>query len=164
MPLYHYACTSCNQVTEHLVEVDEQEKPQICGCGGLSNYLPQLLRFRHVGPVFHDLMQIEDKLLTNKQKQSGMRLRDSRDVAKWERDNKMTVCSEQEIKESREHSLDMAAMQNKTVAEGGNDAWAEKVDRMDITSSTGWSDGQYDRWKTMTDTKQKEVIKDGDTK
>jgi len=164
MPLYYYACASCELVTEHLVDVEEQEKPQICGCGGLSNYLPQLLRFRHVGPVFSDLMEVEDRLLTNKQKKAGMRIRDGRDVAKWERDNKLTACTEQEIKEGREHSLDMASMQKETVADGGNDAWAAKVDRMDIQSSTGWSDTQYDRWKTMTNTKQKEVMEDGDTK
>tara|TARA_R110002020_G_scaffold95554_3_gene229182 strand:+ start:9121 stop:9615 length:495 start_codon:yes stop_codon:yes gene_type:complete len=164
MPLYYYACTSCDLVTEHLVDVDDQQKPQICGCGGLSNYLPQLLRFRHVGPVFADMMEIEDKLLTSKQKRQGMRLRDGRDVKKWERDNKLTVCTEQEVREGREYSMDMASKQKKALAEGGNDAWADEVDRMDITSTTGWSDSQYQRWKTMTDTKQKEVIEDGDTK
>jgi hypothetical protein len=162
MPLYLYACTSCDLVTEHLVDVEEQEKPQICGCGGLSNYLPQLLRFRHVGPVFSDLMEIEDRLLTNKQKKAGMRIRDGRDVKKWERDNKLTACTEQEIRENREYSLDMASKQKQTLSDGGNDAWAAEVDRMDITSATGWSDDQYYRWKTMTETKQKEV-QNGDT-
>ena len=57
----------------------------------------------------------------------------------------------------------MAAQQKKVLAKGGNDAWAAEVDRMDITSATGWSDDQYQRWKTMTETKQKEVIKNGDT-
>ena len=164
MPIYKYKCTSCDYIDEYIVDVEDQRSVQICEeCGGLANYFP-FFKFRHVGPVFSDLMEMESSMLTNKQKAAGMRIRDHRDVQKWERDNKLTACTEQEIREGREHSLDMAAMQKSTSREGGCDAWAEKVDRMDIQGTTGWSDGQYDRWKDMTDKAQKDATDATDAK
>jgi putative FmdB family regulatory protein len=164
MPLYKYKCDACDFIDEYIVDVEDQNSVQICEeCGGLANYYP-FFRFRHIGPVFADLMEIEDRLLTRKQKQAGMRIRDHRDVRKWEKDNKVTACTEQEIKEGREYHEDMAAMQQKVISTGGHDAWADEVDRMDIQEKTGWSDGQYDRWKTMTDTAQKDVGNDADAK
>ena len=157
MPLYKYKCTSCDYIDEYIVDVDDQNSVQICEeCGGLANYYP-FFKFRHVGPVFADLMDIEDRLLSTKQRQAGMRIRDHRDVEKWERDNKLTVCTEQEIKENREYSMDLVSQQKKVMSEGGMSAWADEVDRMDIQSSTGWSDTQYDRWKTLTDKAQKDA-------
>ena len=35
---------------------------------------------------------------------------------------------------------------------------------MDIQGTTGWSDGQYDRWKDMTDKAQKDAADDTDAK
>lgn len=157
MPLYKYKCTSCDYIDEYIVDVDDQNSVQICEeCGGLANYYP-FFKFRHVGPVFADLMDIEDRLLSTKQRQAGMRIRDHRDVEKWERDNKLTVCTEQEIKENREYSMDLVSQQKKVMSEGGMSAWADEVDRMDIQSTTGWSDTQYDRWKTLTDKAQKDA-------
>ena len=157
MPLYKYKCTSCEYIDEYIVDVDDQNSVQICEeCGGLANYYP-FFKFRHVGPVFADLMDIEDRLLSTKQRQAGMRIRDHRDVEKWERDNKLTVCTEQEIKENREYSMDLVSQQKKVMSEGGMSAWADEVDRMDIQSTTGWSDTQYDRWKTLTDKAQKDA-------
>ena len=163
MPLYKYKCTSCDYIDEFIVDVEDQNNIQICEeCGGIANFFPYF-KFRHVGPVFSDLMEIEDRLLSTKQKAAGMRIKDRRDVERWERDNKLTVCTEQEVKQNLEYSQDMAAMQQKTIAESGHNGWAEKVDRMDIQEKTGWSDGQYDRWKEMTDKAQKEAI-DADAK
>ena len=157
MPLYKYKCTSCDYIDEYIVDVDDQNSVQICEeCGGLANYYP-FFKFRHVGPVFADLMDIEDRLLSTKQRQAGMRIRDHRDVEKWERDNKLTVCTEQEIKENREYSMDLVSQQKKVMSEGGMSAWADEVDRMDIQSTTGWSDTQYDRWKSLTDKAQKDA-------
>lgn len=157
MPIYKYQCTSCDFIDEYIVDVDDQNNVQICDqCGGLANYYP-FFKFRHVGPVFADLMEIEDRLLSPKQRKAGMRIKDHRDVSKWESQNKLTRCTAQEIKESRERSLEMVHMQQETERTEGKNGWAEKVDKMDIQETTGWSDTQYTRWKTMTDKAQKEA-------
>ena len=157
MPIYKYQCTSCDFIDEYIVDVDDQNNVQICDqCGGLANYYP-FFKFRHVGPVFADLMEIEDRLLSPKQRKAGMRIKDHRDVAKWESQNKLTRCTAQEVKESRERSLDLVQMQQETEKAEGKQGWAEKVDKMDIQETTGWSDTQYSRWKTMTDKAQKEA-------
>lgn len=157
MPIYHYQCASCDFVDEYIVDVEDQFSTQVCDlCGGFANYLPYF-KFRHIGPVFSDLMDMEDNMLSRKQKQSGMRFRDHRDVERWEKENKVTRCNAQEMKESREYHQDLLSMQRQIVSTQGNDAWADEVDRMDITSATGWSDGQYNRWKTMTDKAQKDA-------
>ena len=158
MPLHDYICASCNGISEYIVDFEERENVQTCDyCNGIASFDSRVKRFRHIGPVFADLMDIEDRLLSTKQKAAGMRIRDHRDVTKWERDNKVVACSEEEQKFAQEENRELAAQQKKTVSEGGMTAWADEVDKTDIQSSTGWSDTKYDRWKTMTDTAQKDL-------
>ena len=114
MPCYYYKCTTCEYIDEFIVDVEKREEVQICEqCSGLANHFPYF-KFRHIGPVFSDAMEIEEQLLSRKQRAQG-----------------------------RQHYYD-------------------EVDKMDIQSQTGWSDTQYDRWKTMTDKAQSEAD-NGDT-
>ena len=162
MPCYYYKCTTCEYIDEFIVDVEKREKVQICEkCGGLANHFPYF-KFRHIGPVFSDAMEIEEKILSRKQRAQGMRIRDHRDLKKWEQDNKLVRCTDKEVEQGEEYSQDLISMQNKCIKEGGRQHYYDEVDRMDIQSETGWSDTQYNRWKTMTDKAQSEAD-NGDT-
>ena len=157
MPCYYYKCTTCEFIDEYIVDVEEREQVQICDqCGGLANHYPYF-KFRHIGPVFADAMEIEENLLSPKQRAAGMRIRDHRDLKKWERDNKLVRCSDREVDLGQQYSEDLVSMQRRCIKEGGRQHYYDEVDKMDIQETTGWSDGQYSRWKTMTDKAQEEA-------
>jgi len=157
MPCYYYKCTTCEIIDEFIVDVEKRSEVQICdGCGGLANHFPYL-KFRHIGPVFSDAMEIEEQILSKKQRGDGMRIRDHRDLKKWEQDNKLVRCTDKEVTAGEEHSQDLISMQSRCIKEGGRQHYYDEVDKMDIQESTGWGDTQYNRWKTMTDTAQREA-------
>tara|TARA_R110002124_G_scaffold240557_1_gene405826 strand:+ start:66 stop:563 length:498 start_codon:yes stop_codon:yes gene_type:complete len=162
MPCYYYKCTTCEYIDEYIVDVEKRSEVQICDeCGGLANHYPYF-KFRHIGPVFSDAMDLEEQILSRKEREQGVRIRDHRDLKKWERDNKLVRCSDKEVAQGEEYSEDIMSMQKRCITKGGRQHYYDEIDKMDIQETTGWSDGQYSRWKTMTDKAQSEA-QSGDT-
>lgn len=156
MPLYDYVCKQCNAHTEELVYDLPAQKSLPCDCGHHMIKV-SVNRFRHVGPVFEDLMAAEERLLGAKGLKAGKRLRGKKDIEKWERDNKLVACTAQEARISREYALEEAHEQETIVRTQGVEAYHQKKDKDSIKNVTGWNETQYTRWKGATDVEEKRI-------
>lgn len=163
MPTYTYICTQCRVSMDELFKSYEDSPDTItCFCEGTMSR-GSVYDFKLVGPIFHDLMQIEKQLLGNKGLQAGKRIRGKKDIEKWERENGLVRCTAKEERMGREYYSDTEAQQRDIVSKQGRQGWYEHCDRSDIKDITGWSEGQYHRWKDMNNAEQKRV-NDGTSK
>lgn len=157
MPTYTYVCHVCRvSMDEFFTTYDSSPDSVRCFCGADMNR-GSVYQFKLVGPVFHDLMEIEKTVLGNKGLQSGKRIRGKKDLEKWERDNKLVRCSAKEAREGHEYYSDMSSDQADIRSREGNDGWFEHCNRNDIKDITGWSESQYQRWRSMSNAEQKRV-------
>ncbi len=156
MPLYDYVCDECDAHSEELVYDLPAAKTMPCSCG---HYMRKLAvhKFRHIGPVFEDLMAAEERLLGNQGLKAGKRLRGKKDIERWERDNGLTVCTAQEARISREKAAEDAFEQDRIVRSQGADAYHKKKDKDAIKEVTGWNETQYTRWKGATDAEEQRL-------
>jgi len=156
MPLYDYVCHECDAHSEELVYDLPAKKTMPCDCGHNMRKV-SVHRFRHIGPVFEDLMAAEERLLGVKGLKAGKRLRGKKDIERWERENGLTACTQQEARISREYALEEAHEQDTIVRSQGADAYHKKKDKDSIKDVTGWTESQYTRWKGATDVEEKRL-------
>lgn len=161
MPVYGYACQNCRMVAEELYfDPDAAPDTAICLCGGLMKRR-NINRFRHVGPVFHDLMQIEHQLLGSQGLKAGKRIRGKRDIENWERENGLVRTTSQQQRINDEYAHEMVYQQGEIVQQEGKDGWFEHVNKSDIKNITGWSDSQYVRWRNLNNAEESRIGSDG---
>ena len=157
MPTYTYICSDCRvSMDEMFRSYEESPENMTCFCGSEMSR-GSIYQFRLVGPIFHDLMQIEKQLLGNKGLQSGKRIRGKKDVEKWEREHKLVRCTAKEERMGREYYADTRSQQEDIVSREGKDAWYEHCDRGDIKDITGWTEPQYQRWRSMNNAEQTRI-------
>ena len=161
MPVYGYVCKLCKIIAEELY-FDPDDAPQTakCLCGGMMQR-SNIHRFRHVGPVFHDLMQVEKQLLGAKGLKEGKRLRGKRDIENWERANGLVRTTARQQRVNDEYANEMVYEQGKIVNSEGKDGWFEHVNRGDIKRITGWSESQYVRWRNLNNAEESRIGTDG---
>lgn len=157
MPVHTYFCSTCQSCADEIF-LGSETVPQTltCLCGATMER-GRVYRFRHVGPVFHDLMQIEENLLGKTKMAQGQRIRSKRDVEKWEKDNNLVRCTAQQARVNMEYSEEMAYEQGKIISTEGRDGWFEHCNKSDIKNITGWDDNQYVRWRNMNNAEERRI-------
>lgn len=157
MPTYTYTCPECRCAKdEFFVNYKDSLDTMVCFCGGTMGK-DTVYTFKLVGPVFHDLMQIEETLLGKQALKAGKRLRGKRDIERWERENGLVRCTAKEEREGHEYYCDTRSEQSEILARAGQDGWFEHVNRGDIKDITGWSESQYLRWRNMNNAEQTRI-------
>lgn len=163
MPLYLFVCDARENHNgararfEDIVALDTSARTCVCGATASRDRRPA--RFQPIGAIHSGMDRFESALLTNAQREEGVRFKSEKDIEKYERENGLVRQDPggSTWRHCMEQLADEAADIGEVRRKDGVDGAIQFVKDMEIMDVTDWSRTDYVRWRNATDAAQADI-------